>query len=127
MNQVKMGETKKKIYILLFLSNSFLFFFQGLGKSVYTPLVSPFREILDISSTRAGLLITLVFLGYALARFPSGILTDVLGCERTILLGSGLMGLGFLLVGFSQTYIILALLTFFYGNKYWTLRHCGIY
>ncbi len=35
---------KKNIVIYLFISNALMFFFQGISKGIYTPMVSPFRE-----------------------------------------------------------------------------------
>ena len=105
----------KKIFIYLFITNSLMFFFQSISKAVYTPLVTPFQEHFNVGATEAGLLITLVFLGYALARFPSGILTDILGCEKTIIFGVSLTGITLIMVGFAPNYFILAVLTFIMG------------
>lgn len=110
-----MGFRRKQSVILLFITNSILFFFQGMSKFIYTPLLSPFQETFAISSARAGLLITLVFMGYALARFPSGLLTDIIGCPRTIIYGSLATGAGLILVGISPTYPTMAVSTFLMG------------
>ena len=77
-------KTDNPNYIVVFVLNSILFFFSGLAKFIYTPLLSPLKNTLSISSTQAGSLINLVYLGYAFTRFPSGILTDIYGCKKTI-------------------------------------------
>ncbi|MGM0437893.1 MAG: MFS transporter [Bacillota bacterium] len=103
-------------YTLVFVLNSILFFFSGLAKFIYTPLLSPLKNTLSISSTQAGSLITLVYLGYAFTRFPSGILTDIYGCKKTIIYSSFLTGLSLLLLSFSPNYLILAILSFIMGG-----------
>ncbi|GAB6138802.1 MFS transporter [Halanaerobaculum tunisiense] len=98
-----------------FVFDALLFFFQTVAKKVYTPLVTPLQDSLQISSTQAGLLITLVMLGYALARFPSGILTDIIGCQKTIISSGFLMAISLVIVGLAPNYFLLALLTFVMG------------
>jgi len=106
---------KQKNLVVFFLFNALLFFFQLLVKKIYPPLIPNFKASLDVNSAQAGLLVTLGMLGYGTARFPSGILTDILGCER-IIIGSGfLMGLAVILVGLAPSYIFLAVLTFIMG------------
>ena len=102
-------------YKAVFILNSMLFFFAGFAKFLYTPLLSPLKNSLNINSTQAGFLITLVFLGYALTRFPSGILTDLFGCKKTIIYSSYLTGITLLLVSFSPDYFLLTILTFIMG------------
>ncbi len=90
-------DLKKREVIALFVANSFLFFFQGITKYIYVPLVTPIESSFEVGSTEAGLLITLVYLGYALARFPSGILADIFGCPKVIA-GTGILMSGSLLL-----------------------------
>ena len=108
-------KTDQPNYIIVFILNSILFFFSGFAKFVYTPLLSPLKNTLSISSTQAGSLITLTFLGYAVTRFPSGILTDIYGCKKTIIYSSFITGLSLLLLSFSSSYLILAILSFVTG------------
>ncbi|MFN2362844.1 MAG: sugar MFS transporter [Halarsenatibacteraceae bacterium] len=106
---------EKKDVIALFIANSFLFFFQGITKYIYVPLVTPIESSFEVGSTEAGLLITLVYLGYALARFPSGILADIFGCPRVIA-GTGLlMSVSLLLVGISPNFYAMAAFSFLMG------------
>ncbi len=105
----------KKIISLIFILNALFFFFQSISKGVYPPLLPPFMEFFEIGEDRAGLLVTLVFMGYALARFPSGIMADKIGCTKTVLIGSTAMAFSFMLVGLSPGYYTLALLTFILG------------
>ncbi|MFW5790727.1 MAG: MFS transporter [Bacillota bacterium] len=106
---------EKKDVIALFIANSFLFFFQGLTKVIYVPLVTPIESSFEVGSTEAGLLITLVYLGYALARFPSGILADIFGCPKVIA-GTGLlMSASLMLVGISPNFYAMALFSFIMG------------
>jgi len=99
----------------VFLLNAGIFFFQALTKNLYPPLLIPLREAYLIDNTQAGLLVTLVFFGYALARYPSGIIADQIGCTKTILIGSTAMIISFIGVAFSPSYLLLALMTFILG------------
>ncbi len=105
----------KKNLLIFFLFNAFIFFFQLLGKKIYAPLLPHLKGSLAISSSEAGFLITLATLGYGLARFPSGILTDIIGCKKTIIGTGFLMGLSVIFVGFAPDYLFLAILTFIMG------------
>lgn len=105
----------KKTAGLIFVFNAIIFSFQALTKSVYPPLLVTFRETFMVDNAGAGLLVTLVFLGYALARFPSGIMADRWGCTKTVLLGSLAMAASFLAITFSSGYLGIALLTFILG------------
>ncbi len=104
-----------KTTALIFILNAALFFFQAMTKSVYPPLLLPFREEFLIDNARAGFLVTLVFFGYALARFPSGVLADRWGCTKTILVGSFAMAGSFLAVSFSTGYYSMAFFTVILG------------
>ncbi len=99
----------------VFLLNAVIFFFQALTKNLFPPLLLPLREAFLIDNAQAGLLVTLVFLGYALARFPSGILADQIGCTKTVLIGSAAMAFSFAGVSLSPTYPVLAVMTFILG------------
>ncbi len=79
----------------VFLLNAGIFFFQALTKSLYPPLLIPLREAFSIGNAQAGLLVTLVFLGYGLARYPSGVVADQIGCTKTILIGGAAMAVFF--------------------------------
>ncbi len=105
----------RKLFGAVFILNAVINFYQAMTKFVYAPLVIPFREAFNTDNAGAGLLITLVFLGYALARFPSGIMADRIGCARTILWGSAAMSVGFLIISLSDTYAALAVFTFLLG------------
>jgi len=104
-----------KVAIFVFIVNALFFFFQALTKNIYPPLLVPIREEFSVGHSEAGLLVTLVFLGYALARFPSGVLADVWGCTRTILWGSLGMAVSFLAVALSPEYYTVAFFTFILG------------
>ncbi|MFU8795413.1 MAG: MFS transporter [Dethiobacteria bacterium] len=99
----------------VFLLNGVIFFFQALTKNLYPPMLVPLREAFLIDNAQAGLLVTLVFFGYALARYPSGVIADQIGCTRTILIGSCAMVISFIGVAFSPSYPLLALMTFILG------------
>ncbi|MDW7738447.1 MAG: MFS transporter [Bacillota bacterium] len=99
----------------VFILNAVIFFFQALTKNLFPPLLIPLRETFLIDNAQAGLLVTLVFLGYALARYPSGILADLYGCTRTLLLGSIMMSISFLVVAASPNYKVMAIMTFLLG------------
>ncbi len=98
-----------------FVLNAIIFFFQALTKNLFPPLLLPLREAFLIGNTQAGLLVTLVFFGYALARFPSGVIADHIGCTRTVLIGSAAMACSFVGVSVSPNYPLLALMTFIFG------------
>ena len=98
-----------------FTINALIFFFQALTKSIYPPLILPLREAFGIDNAAAGFLVTLVFFGYALARYPSGVMADKLGCSRTIIMGSLAMAVSFLAVALSQSFFIMAFFTFLLG------------
>jgi len=106
---------KYRLLSSIFILNAIIFFFQAMTKNVYPPLVIPFMEAFVIDEARAGLLVTLVFMGYALARFPSGILADRIGCTPTVYLGSLAMALSFFTVGLFPGYLSTALFTFILG------------
>ncbi len=99
----------------VFILNALIFFFQALTKNLFPPLLLPLREAFLIDNTQAGLLVTLVFFGYALARFPSGVIADHIGCTKTILIGSAAMAFSFVGVSISPNYPVLALMTFILG------------
>jgi MFS family permease len=99
----------------VFILNAIIFFFQALTKNLFPPLLLPLREAFLIDNAQAGLLITLVFFGYALARFPSGIMADRIGCTKTVLIGSTAMAFSFLGVALSPGYPVMALMTFILG------------
>ena len=103
------------IFGSVFLLNAVIFFFQALTKNLFPPLLLPLREAFLIDNAQAGLLVTLVFLGYALARFPSGILADQIGCTKTVLIGSAAMAFSFVGVSLSPGYPTLAVMTFILG------------
>ncbi|MGM0420571.1 MAG: MFS transporter [Bacillota bacterium] len=105
----------KKSVITLFAANAFLFFFQGLTKMIFVPLVTPIETSYQVGSTEAGLLITLVYLGYALARFPSGILADIYGCPRVIGITGLFMSGSLFLVGLSPNFWFMAGASFLMG------------
>ncbi len=98
-----------------FTINALIFFFQALTKSIYPPLILPLREALGIDNAAVGFLVTLVFFGYALARYPSGVMADKWGCTKTIIIGSLAMSVSFLAVAFSRSFFIIALFTFLLG------------
>lgn len=99
----------------VFVLNAIIFLFQGLTKNLFPPLLLPLRETFLIDNAQAGLLVTLVFFGYALARFPSGIIADHIGCTRTVLIGSAAMALSFLGVAVSHSYPVMVVMTFILG------------
>lgn len=99
----------------VFILNAIIFLFQALTKNLFPPLLLPLREAFLIDNAQAGLLVTMVFLGYALARFPSGIMADHLGCTKTILLGSAAMAVSFLGVALSPVFPLMVLMTFILG------------
>ncbi|MDY6827079.1 MAG: MFS transporter [Bacillota bacterium] len=99
----------------VFILNALFFFFQALTKNLFPPLLLPLRETFSIDNTQVGLLVTLVYFGYALARFPSGVLSDLYGCTKTALAGSILMALSFVAIALSPTYPVMALMTFILG------------
>ncbi len=105
----------KNVFSAFFILNAIIFFFQAITKNIYPPLLIPVQETYAVDSGQAGLLVTLVFFGYALARFPSGIMGDRLGYARTVLIGTWAMAAGFLLVGISPNYITMAIFTFILG------------
>lgn len=118
MNDKSFSGAKKIIGLLIgpvFILNGGIFFFQALTKNLFPPLLLPLRETFMIDHAQAGLLVTLVFFGYALARFPSGVIADQIGCTKTVLIGSAAMAFSFLGVALSPGYPALALMTFILG------------
>lgn len=112
----KEGYAAMKLFLgSIFIINALIFFFQAMTKQLFPPLLLPLREAFSIGNTEAGLLVTLVFFGYALARFPSGIMADRIGCTKTVLIGSGAMALSFLGVAVVPNYAALAIMTFILG------------
>ncbi len=105
----------RRVAVSIFILNALFFFFQALTKNVYPPLLLPIRETFAVGHSEAGLLVTLVFLGYALARFPSGVMADKWGCTRTILWGSLGMAVSFAAVALSPGYYSAAFFTFVLG------------
>ena len=103
------------VFGAVFMFNALIFFFQALTKNLFPPLLLPLREAFLIVNTQAGLLVTLVFFGYALARFPSGVIADHIGCTKTVLIGSAAMAVSFIGVSISPSYPLLALMTFILG------------
>ncbi len=99
----------------VFVLNALIFLFQAFTKNLFPPLLMPLRQAFLIDNAQAGLLVTLVFFGYALARFPSGIMADYFSCTKTVLIGSAAMALSFLGVALSPYYSVMALMTFILG------------
>ncbi len=110
-------EMIKKTAAYIFILNALIFFFQAVTKNIYPPLLLPLREAFLIDNAQAGFLVTLVFMGYALARFPSGVMADKWGCTKTILIGSLTMALSFLAVAFSPNFYSMAFFTFLLGGS----------
>ncbi|MFO7952899.1 MAG: MFS transporter [Bacillota bacterium] len=112
------GSTNKLFGLLtsvVFILNGGIFFFQALTKNLFPPLLLPLREAFMIDHAQAGLLVTLVFFGYALARYPSGVIADQIGCTRTVLIGGAAMALSFLGVAVSASYPVMVVMTFILG------------
>lgn len=109
------GSLFRLVFRSVFMLNAAIFFFQALTKNLFPPLLLPLRESFLIDNSQAGLLVTLVFFGYALARFPSGVIADHIGCTKTVLIGSAAMAFSFIGVSISPNYPALALLTFILG------------
>ncbi len=105
----------KTVLSMAFILNALIFFFQAISKNIFPPLLPPLMGIFVIGEEKAGLLVTLVFMGYALARFPSGLLADKIGHARTVLLGSITMAISFIMVGLAPGYYSMAALTFILG------------
>ncbi|OPL10345.1 MAG: hypothetical protein AVO34_11190 [Firmicutes bacterium ML8_F2] len=99
----------------VFILNALFFFFQALTKNLFPPMLLPLREAFSIDNTQVGLLVTLVYFGYALARFPSGVFSDLYGCTKTALAGGILMAFSFVAIALSPSYPIMALMTFILG------------
>ena len=105
----------KTVFSMAFILNALIFFFQAMSKNIFPPLLPPLMGFFVIGEEKAGLLVTLVFMGYALARFPSGLLADKIGYAKTVLLGSVTMAFSFIMVGMAPGYYSMALLTFILG------------
>lgn len=67
-----------------------LVFLVNLGRVVYAPLLEPFRETFAASAGEVGLLATLVWVGSAAPRFPTGYLLTKVPRHRVVL-ASGLV------------------------------------
>ena len=70
-----------------------LVFLVNFGRVVYAPLLEPFRETFGASAGAVGLLATLVWIGSAAPRFPTGYLLTKLP-RHQVVLGSGLVLVG---------------------------------
>ncbi len=103
------------LFSTIFFLNAVIFLFQALTKNLFPPLLLPLREAFLIENSQAGMLVTLVFFGYALARFPSGIMADHIGCTKTVLLGSAAMAISFVGVAVSPNYPVMAIMVFILG------------
>ena len=90
--------------------------FLVLGMRFVVPAVLPtIRAEFDISNTRAGLAVTVLWLTYAAMQFPTGVYIDRVG-ERRLLVGSALLsGLGLLGYLVAPTYALFVLATAGFG------------
>ena len=90
--------------------------FLVLGMRFVVPAVLPtIRAEFDVSNTRAGLAVTVLWLTYAAMQFPTGVYIDRVG-ERTLLVGSALLsGVGLLCYLVAPTYALFVLATAGFG------------
>jgi len=90
--------------------------FLVLGMRFVVPAVLPtIRAEFDVSNTRAGIAVTVLWLTYAAMQFPAGVYIDRVG-ERALLVGSALLsGVGLLGYLASPTYALFVLATAGFG------------
>ncbi|MFB6192286.1 MAG: MFS transporter [Haloarculaceae archaeon] len=79
--------------------------FIQVGRLSISPLLPAIIADLDLSSTRAGLAITVLWGLYALLQYPSGRLSDRLSRKTPLVVGLVLVCVGFLLVSGAPTYL----------------------
>lgn len=85
------------------------------GRMIYPVLLPHLRTAYDLSLGDAGSLLTLLFMAYALAQLPGGVLADRIG-ERTTLAASLLLAAGMLLlVIFANSSLVLFVTTAAFG------------
>ncbi len=85
------------------------------GRMIYPVLLPHLRTAYDLDLAAAGTLLTLLFVAYALAQLPGGVLADRIG-ERTTLAASLLLAAGsLLLVIFASSRLVLFATTAVFG------------
>jgi len=89
-------ENRPTISIMTFLSQGMLgFAFSIIGSTI--PII---KDYFGFSLRTAGLVVSIIQIGYAFAAFGGGVITDVMKRERLLAIGSLVIGISSLLVGY---------------------------
>lgn len=83
--------------------------------ALVTPLLPFIRDSFSLDYTRAGILVSAFNLAYGLSQLPGGWLGDRAGYCKLVVLGISGVALSGLLVGFSSTFIMMAVLLVLMG------------
>nr|WP_303650220.1 MFS transporter [Halalkalicoccus sp. NIPERK01] len=90
--------------------------FLSLGVRLVFPALLPhLREAFDLGLTTAGLLITVLWVAYALGQFPGGIIGDRLGEGNALVISTLVSGTMIAIVAVSNTALVLFLATALFG------------
>ena len=90
-------------------------FLVNFARVVYAPLLEPFRTSFGVSAAAVGLLATLVWIGSAAPRFPTGYLLTRVPRHRVVLLSGILLAVSSFVVAASTSFRTLAAATVFVG------------
>ncbi|MDZ5811412.1 MFS transporter, partial [Halorubrum sp. AD140] len=82
------------------------FFATMVARLAMSPVVPQITNTFEISNTAIGVALTGMWLSYALAQFPSGILGDRYGERRVVLVAVGGTGVMSILVSLSPLYVV---------------------
>ncbi|MDW7674473.1 MAG: MFS transporter, partial [Bacillota bacterium] len=110
-----MLEEHNNIIKWLFIANAVIFGVGNFARQIYAPLLLTIQEAFQINYSLAGLLMTAAFIGYALFRFPSGLLSDAVGQIPVILIANIFFTGSILLAYLSPNYLLFLLATFIMG------------
>ena len=83
-------------------------FLVNLARVVYAPLVEPLRAAFEVGPGTIGLVVTLVWVGSALPRVPTGYLLTLVPRHRVVLLTGGVLTLASLFAALADSLVTLA-------------------
>ena len=85
------------------------------GRTIYPALLPQLRIAYGLDLTVAGLLLSVLFLSYALGQLPGGVLADRIGERRTLTLSASVSAVGLLVIVLTQSTIALFAATTLFG------------
>lgn len=100
----------------LFVSLCSIVFLVNLARVVFAPLVDPFIDAFGMSEATVGLIVTLVWIGSATPRFPTGYLLTIIPRHRVVLWTGLVLTASSVFIAFANSVLTLAIGAFLMGT-----------